>query len=159
MQAKRLYPGITGMVPDIWGSAAIIITETGRYLMQRRDDIPSINYPDHWGCFGGGVEPGEEAEGALRRELEEEIGLINAGPIEFFTEIRPLVRFAMPRIHQISYFIVNISEATAANLFVKEGAGSELFRADDLAGQRNVVPWDLAAVLSHARRGILFGTA
>ena len=35
-------------------SAAIIILEDGRYLLQLRDDIELIWYPGHWGCFGGG---------------------------------------------------------------------------------------------------------
>ncbi len=40
--------------------AAIITVEDGRYLMQRRDDIPGIFYPGHWGCFGGAVAAGEK---------------------------------------------------------------------------------------------------
>ena len=35
--------------------AAIILLEDGRYLLQLRDDIESIWYPGHWGCFGGAV--------------------------------------------------------------------------------------------------------
>jgi 8-oxo-dGTP pyrophosphatase MutT (NUDIX family) len=44
-----------------------------QYLMQLRDDIPGIVYPGHWGFFGGHLEPGEDPEQALRRELVEEI--------------------------------------------------------------------------------------
>ena len=32
--------------------AGILVLEDGRYLMQLRDDIPGIFYPDHWGLFG-----------------------------------------------------------------------------------------------------------
>ena len=50
-----------------------IIHQDGKYLMQLRDDIPNIAYPGVWGFFGGHIEPGEEPEAALKRELVEEI--------------------------------------------------------------------------------------
>lgn len=67
-------------------SAALIVLEDGRYLMQLRDDKPAIFYPDHWGCFGGGVEGDETTEQALMRELDEELGLRPAG-VEYFTRM------------------------------------------------------------------------
>ena len=51
-----------------------IIYQDNKYLMQLRDDIPNIAYPGVWGFFGGYLEPGEEPEAGLRRELIEEIG-------------------------------------------------------------------------------------
>lgn len=53
--------------------AIAIIYQDGKYLMQLRDDIPNIVYPGVWGFFGGHIEPGEEPEIALKRELIEEI--------------------------------------------------------------------------------------
>ncbi|MEL6930028.1 MAG: NUDIX domain-containing protein [Cyanobacteria bacterium J06600_6] len=50
-----------------------IIYQDGKYLMQLRDDIPTILYPGVWGLFGGHIEPGEAPETGLRRELIEEI--------------------------------------------------------------------------------------
>ena len=55
-------------------TAMAIIQQDGKYLMQLRDNIPGIAYPGVWGFFGGHLEPGEEPEGGLRRELIEEIG-------------------------------------------------------------------------------------
>ena len=51
-----------------------------------------IFYPGHWGLFGGAMEPGEAADAALRRELQEELGL--AAPemqhmTELFVHVRP----------------------------------------------------------------------
>ena len=39
----------------------------GRWLMQLRDDIPTIVAPGCWGLFGGHLDPGETPEQALRR--------------------------------------------------------------------------------------------
>lgn len=57
--------------------AIAIIHQDGKYLMQLRDDLPTIAYPGVWGFFGGHIEPGEEPETALRRELKEEINYLS----------------------------------------------------------------------------------
>lgn len=53
--------------------AMAIIYQDDKYLMQLRDDVPNIVYPGVWGFFGGHLEPGEEPEIGLKRELIEEI--------------------------------------------------------------------------------------
>ena len=55
--------------------AGLILLEDGRYLLQKRDPLPDIFFPDHWGLFGGAVEESESDMEALRRELREELGL------------------------------------------------------------------------------------
>jgi hypothetical protein len=47
--------------------AALLILDDGRYVMQLRDTLPTIFYPDHWGCFGGAVGDGEAPLAALNR--------------------------------------------------------------------------------------------
>jgi 8-oxo-dGTP pyrophosphatase MutT (NUDIX family) len=44
-----------------------------RFLMQLRDDNPTIRYPGVWAFFGGHLDPGEAPEQAMWRELREEI--------------------------------------------------------------------------------------
>ena len=41
--------------------------------MQLRDDFPHIVYPGCWGFFGGHIEPDEDADAGMRRELLEEL--------------------------------------------------------------------------------------
>ena len=53
--------------------ALAMLQRDGRWLMQLRDEIPTIVAPGCWGLFGGHLDPGETPEQALRRELLEEI--------------------------------------------------------------------------------------
>jgi 8-oxo-dGTP pyrophosphatase MutT (NUDIX family) len=53
--------------------ALAMLQREGRWLMQLRDEIPSIVAPGCWGLFGGHLDPGERPEQAMRRELLEEI--------------------------------------------------------------------------------------
>jgi len=52
---------------------AVIIKEE-KFLLQLRDNKPTISYPNNWAFFGGGVDYGEKHEEALKRELIEELG-------------------------------------------------------------------------------------
>jgi 8-oxo-dGTP diphosphatase len=54
-----------------------IIVHRGRVLLGRRAVTRSF-YPNVWDIFGGHLEPGEEPEQALVRELEEELGIVPA---------------------------------------------------------------------------------
>jgi 8-oxo-dGTP diphosphatase len=54
--------------------AIAILYQDDRFLLQLRDDIPTIAWPGHWAFFGGHLEPGEDPDTAVYRELEEEIG-------------------------------------------------------------------------------------
>jgi len=62
-----------GAVPRHEVAIAILYQE-GKILLQLRDNIPTIVYPGYWAFFGGHLEPGEDPDAGVRRELEEEIG-------------------------------------------------------------------------------------
>jgi 8-oxo-dGTP pyrophosphatase MutT (NUDIX family) len=57
----------------------VVIDDERRVLLVRWDfpERPGLDLPPMsvWGTPGGGIEPGEEIEPALRRELAEELGL------------------------------------------------------------------------------------
>ncbi|MGB3294662.1 MAG: NUDIX hydrolase [Phormidesmis sp.] len=61
--------------PPVEVTLAILYREGG-FLMQLRDDFPHIVYPGYWGFFGGHIEPGEDADTGMRRELLEELGYV-----------------------------------------------------------------------------------
>lgn len=51
-----------------------ILHQNSKFLLQLRDNIPTIVYPGYWAFFGGHIEENETPEVAVQRELEEEIG-------------------------------------------------------------------------------------
>ena len=123
---------------------AILVAETGRYLMKRRDDLPWLIFPNQWSFFGGGLEPGETPEEALRREVDEELGF-TVDVVEYFMDWRVTLPFPRPRIEHVYLFTVPIAEADIANFTLMEGAEMRLFRPEELAVLPNVVPVDTSA--------------
>ena len=53
---------------------AALIVRSGRILLGQRSSTREY-YPNVWDMFGGHMEPGEEQEQTLLRELEEELGI------------------------------------------------------------------------------------
>lgn len=130
--------------------AAIILTEDDRYLLQLRDNVESIWYPGYWGCFGGGVEEGEDPTAALRRELREELAF-EFKDARLFTELQfDLSGLGLARYFR-AYFVVEISREQMASLRLDEGAAVEAFDADTILGELKVSPYDAFALFLHAR--------
>ncbi|MBD2022760.1 NUDIX hydrolase [Leptolyngbya sp. FACHB-36] len=103
--------------------AIAILHRNRQFLMQLRDDIPGIVYPGHWGLFGGHIEPGENSDIAVRRELLEEIG------------------YAPPRLTKVGYYdnphvIRHVYEGALtvdpSELVLMEGWDMDLLTPDDI---------------------------
>jgi 8-oxo-dGTP pyrophosphatase MutT (NUDIX family) len=100
--------------------AAIIVDDTGRYLMQLRDDIPRIFYPGHWGCFGGAVSAGEEPLTALKRELHEELEFAPAECSKIFSLDFDLIGIT-GRTNYRHYYVASTTEAEVERFILGEG--------------------------------------
>lgn len=129
--------------------AAIVVLEDGRYLLQHRDDIPGIWYPDHWGCFGGAVDAGENQFTAMARELLEELGLEvePSGPI-FNMDYDIVGNGTFYR----NYFAVQLSDAEADRINLGEGQAYRAFHGAEILDGVRMTPYDAFAIYLHMSR-------
>lgn len=96
-------------------------------LLQLRDFKPGIDFPGHWGLFGGSIEDGEEPLKAARRELAEEIGYRPGVLHKLDTEHRPELGNIV--IHSFFCSLTKSVESLSLN----EGLDADLFSAEEIA--------------------------
>ena len=137
----RLYPSDAAV--------ALITVGAGNYLMQLRDQKPGIFYPGYWGLFGGAVDPGESPDRALRRELEEELGL-QVDTMRYFTEFT--FDFSFSGLGHIArkVFEVPLENSVIEQLVLREGAAMQIFAAREILADPRIVPFDSFALWLHA---------
>jgi len=102
-------------------ACAILVDTHGRFLLQRRDDAPSILFPGKIGLFGGHREGDETFLECVIREVHEEIGYL-ALPSRF----EPLGSYAgedmeVPNATLAGEYYV-LRDVPAAHLVVTEGS-------------------------------------
>jgi len=56
------------------GVVGVIQNAADQYLICRKPKNRGV-FPGQWALPGGGIEPGERMEAALRREIKEEVGI------------------------------------------------------------------------------------
>ena len=154
---SRRYLEPQGRLKPADAAVALIVDESGRYLVQLRDSKPSIFFPDHWGCFGGALEVGETDERCVARELDEELGLdISRFAVRHFTTFTFDFGFAGGSINHRAFFEVTAAAASLANLTLREGRSMQLFPGPELLAMQ-VVPYDRFAIWMHCYRVELSG--
>jgi 8-oxo-dGTP pyrophosphatase MutT (NUDIX family) len=134
--------------------AAIIVVDRAGYLLQLRDNKPEIFFPGHWGLFGGAIDPGEDAEAALGRELDEELGLAGFAARRFAEitfDVASVGRGAISRL----YFEIPLAAADLAGLVQREGEAMRVFPFHEALTMPRVKPYDGFALWLHHSRGRL----
>ena len=113
-----------------------LIQNEGCFLLCKMADDRGV-FPGQWALSGGGVEPGERIEEALRREVREELGeqlvLSEITPWTFSDDIRTKT-YADGSQEEI-YMIYLIFDCVAANREVKINEEFQAFawvKAEDL---------------------------
>jgi 8-oxo-dGTP diphosphatase len=154
---RYLEPG--GPLNPADAVVGIIIDESGRYLVQLRDSKPTIFFPDHWGCFGGAIEPGETDRECLVRELHEELDLdIGALSVNLFTTFTFDFGFAGGSSIRRTFYEVRATAASLKNLMLGEGRAMEFFSGPELLAMQ-VVPYDRFALWMHCYKAELTNPA
>ena len=155
MSAPDLDPYLDSrrpLVPDD-AVAALILDEAGRYLLQHRDPLPQIWFPDHWGCFGGAVEPGESDEAAIRRELFEELTLDPTSyEPRYFTRLDFDFAFAGHRRLRRVFYEVQVSEDLLSTVKLQEGRAMGRFTGREALDLKRLAPYDNWAIWMHVNR-------
>lgn len=135
--------------------AAIIVLDDGRYLLQLRDNKPGIFYPGHWGLFGGGVGSDETPVEALRRELDEELGL-TVGEVRLLSRFDfDLVPMGLGKIYR-EFFEILLPATAIATLQLGEGEDFSAFTRDQALALPRITPYDAFALWFHANEFRLY---
>lgn len=126
-------------------SAAILVTEDGGFLMQRRDDKPEIFFPGWLGCFGGALESGEDPMTGLLRELDEELAIAPQQAMHFCT-LGLDFGFAGHGLIPRHFFVATITQADLSSMQLREGKAVETIRARDVWNGGQIIPYDATAL-------------
>ena len=102
----------------------IIITESGKFVGQRRDNKPTIDNPNLIGTFGGTVEESESPREAAWRELtQEETNLIiDIDTLQFLFEDISWCKLT-DEWEVRHFYLVRINDKELNNMEVYEGQG------------------------------------
>jgi 8-oxo-dGTP diphosphatase len=127
---------------------AALIVGSGRILLGRRS-AERVFYPDVWDLFGGHVEPGEEREQALVRELEEELGITPTrwNFLETLTIDLPSANSSPPDLLIVHLYLVPDWTGTPVNMQPEEHSTIGWFSAEEA----------VRLELADARYPVLFG--
>jgi 8-oxo-dGTP pyrophosphatase MutT (NUDIX family) len=125
----------------------VIRLDGGRFLFQLRDDIPNIVMPGRWGFFGGHIEPDEDADTAIVREMEEEVAFTPRS-------ITRLTEIVYPRLDKDGrqvwirriFYDVPVTDADVATMRLGEGADMRVMTANEYLALPNIIYWEALAL-------------
>jgi 8-oxo-dGTP pyrophosphatase MutT (NUDIX family) len=158
--AALTTPRVVNTMLEIRSAARLLLVDaTGRVLLFRHNDGHGREF---WATPGGGIEPGETAEQAARREAREELGTADVELVPLWTGHTEFT-FATRRVSQTeTYFMVTrhseVLLRDVHELHRLEGITEiRWWSLDDIdATEEPVFPRDLAArvrAVANAKRG------
>ena len=109
---------------------SLIVDGQGRYLLQLRDNVPTITFPAYWSLFGGALEG-----------------------LETFIEEFLSYKYSIKKVNiidrEVTIFSSFIDSYEIEELELMEGQSLAFFTILELQKENNVVPLDLSTVLMH----------
>ena len=127
---------------------SLIVDGQGRYLLQLRDNVPTISFPAYWSLFGGALEGLETPINGIKRELYEELGY-RPSLIEEFLSYKYSIEKVNIIDREVTIFSSFIDSYEIEELELMEGQSLAFFTILELQKENNVVPLDLSTVLMH----------
>ena len=118
------------------GAGIILLNKKNQVLLLLRDNKADITFPNMWDIPGGRVEHNESPEFTVRREMFEELGIVDLGDIDLF------------KIYSsedlVDYIFWKRIDLNPAAIELKEGQRIEYFdlsriRSTKLAFEYNIV--------------------
>jgi 8-oxo-dGTP pyrophosphatase MutT (NUDIX family) len=108
-------------------TAILVFNKVGHVLLQKRDNIPTIQEPGKWDVWGGHCETGETPEACAIRELREELGIEIADP----RALKSLMTRSVDGREEFVFAYVFEADGIPP---VYEGERAEWFAPEDAAG-------------------------
>jgi 8-oxo-dGTP diphosphatase len=124
-------------MPDRIRGAGVFFYDSAkrRVLFYRRDNTPSIPFPDHIDILGGHIEDGETAEQAVVREMGEELDDLRSGGPYALTGHRFFTVYADPQ-GVVDHLFSKAADFDLADLRLKEGQALVWLTEDEAARTR-----------------------
>jgi 8-oxo-dGTP diphosphatase len=104
---------------------AALVNKRGEFLLQLRDDNPSIPHPGVWSIVSGAIEPGESESNAVKREIKEELGC-DADGVEF------LEKMYVDEVETELWVFKGFLDVKANDINLSEGRAVKYFRIDEI---------------------------
>jgi len=104
--------------------AVVILERKGKVLMQLRDNIPTILFPNHWGLFGGHVEENETPVECAIRELREEL--------DYKIDEDKLRLFIKTKLNGKDLFVFRAQYPEDKEIIFNEGSAARFFSKEEL---------------------------
>lgn len=136
-------------------ASCIFYTHDGKYLLQLRDDKNGLPLRNHWALFGGEVEENESEYQAIKREMLEELKFDSIDYRWFHEAVYAFPDHHIGIVRKI-YFDIPITDLDFFNMELCEGSEKRLFNTKEILLLDKISPWDISAILLHARKNIIF---
>lgn len=131
-------------------AGGLLIDSRGRILLGLRARH-KLMAPEHWDIIGGHVEPGENPDDALVREILEELGV---RPIRFLlldSVVGPSDGGALPTVHHV--YSITAWEGGSPRNACDEHAEIRWFTISEIRGLSNKTPFDFDDLCARASNG------
>jgi 8-oxo-dGTP pyrophosphatase MutT (NUDIX family) len=127
--------------------ALIIKDNANKLLLQHRDNIENIWYPDHWGLFGGELKKREKPISGLNREIKEEISINLENKITFLFEFGFDLQLIGKSKYYRQYYLATITEQEKKKIKLNEGQGYCFYKYEEIVQNKIlIIPCDKFAI-------------